>query len=131
VKHQEGLLPIQSSCNQLIGKLLFYATIILLVAVTAPASFESHHHSVLLLNVIAKRKIRKQRKWTEKESRNNFNRDRTFVGALSCMYTEQDSSASEGFLNAVTDRMKSVCKVWDQILGMKSFLPSQYEEGFC
>ena len=76
------MLPIQSSCNQLIEELLFYAIIIHLVAVTTPTSFKSQHYSVLVLNVIAKRKIREQRKWTEKEGRNNVNRDRTSAGAI-------------------------------------------------
>lgn len=53
VKHQEGLLLIQSGCNQQIGELLCYATIIHLVAITTPVSFKSQHHFVLVLNLMA------------------------------------------------------------------------------
>lgn len=87
-KHQQGLLQIQSSCNQLIDKLLFCATIIHLVSVTTPSSFKSQHPSFLLIG-----KIREQRKWTEKENRSNLKRDRTSVGAALCV--GQGSNISE------------------------------------
>lgn len=62
VKHQEGLLLIQSGCNQQIGELLCCATIIHLVAITTPVSFKSQHHFVLLLSLMAQKKIEEQGK---------------------------------------------------------------------
>lgn len=115
IAQKEGLLQIQSSCNQLIGKLLFCATIIHLVAITTPASFKSQHHSILVLNLIAKRKTKEQGKWIVKENRNNFSRDRTSVAI-----GRVGQQHSRRMLESCRGSQMSVCKMWDEMVPFNS-----------
>lgn len=98
------------------GKLLFRATIIHLVSVTAPTSFKSQHPSFLVLNLVGKRKIREQRKWTGKANRSS----KFEQGQNKCWGgVGQGSSISEWCLKAVTENRINFWKMWDEVIGIK------------